>query len=164
MTIYFALPKDLVNLLLSFVYEITSDELARDLEFYIKWRSKVPPMFLSATLLNTRFYFSVANPMVRYHPYTPRKNLRMRPTDIWACTLLAFLHGLSKERVRSLRTYRGCILRWAHDCLQNRKIEYYAMLHHRILSKLKPHHFRSARPSAFLAEALRQISVFWPEL
>ena len=159
MSVFF-LPYDLTNIVLQYVYEISPDELEEDLNFYIRWRTTVPPMFLSATLFDTRYYFNVANPMLRYHPYTPRKHLRMRPCDIWSSALSVLVRGLCKEQIRELGTYRGCAIRWCLDCVQNRKVFYYTVLQNKILTKLKSHHFRRCVHPCFVLHALLQISLF----
>ena len=159
MSVFF-LPHDLTNIVLEFVYEIAPAELEQDLDFYIRWRTNVPPMFLSATLFNTRYFFNVANPMLEYHPYTPRKHLRMRPCDIWSSALSVLVRGLCKQKIREIHTYRGCAIRWCVDCIQNRKLAYYTLLQDKILTKLKSHHFRRGVHHCFVSHALLQISLF----
>ena len=153
----FCLPRDLFNLMLSFVYECEATEFIADLNFYIAWQKAVPPMFLSASLLDTRFWYGVANPMLPYHPYTPRKFLRMEPADIWAATLPAFVNMICRERVRETRTYKGCIQRWANDCVSNRQLEYYVLLSMKGFKKLTADHFVSSHHPFFVEEALRQV-------
>ena len=115
-------------------------------------------IFLSPRLLDTRYLFYVANPMLPNHPYTPRRHLSMRPADVWAQTLTAFAQMLCRERIRELRTYKKCVLRWVYDCIENRSVQYYRILHAKVLWKLSPQHFRPSAHFAFLLEALRQIS------
>ena len=159
MSVFF-LPYDLTNIVLDYVYDITPYELEEDLDFFIKWGQNVPPMFLSATLFNTRYFFNVANPMLRYHPFTPRKFLRMRPCDIWSSALPVLVRGLCKEKIREIRTYRGCAIRWCADCIQNRQLAYYRILEAKILLKLKNHHFRRGVHPCFVSHALEQIALF----
>lgn len=153
------LPKDLLNIITEMVYDCTGEELMEDLHFYISWQRTVPPMFLSAALIDLRFFFGVANPMISYHPYTPRKYLRMRPSDIWASTLPALVNMVHPETVRAARTYKGCLTRWVNDCTSNRQLYYYHVLVSKGLCKLKPEHFRRSHPHFFVREALRQIRV-----
>ena len=150
------LPKDLMDLTISFVYDITAQELFEDLEYFIRWQKHVPPMFLSCTLLDQRYLFSVANPMRPFHPYTPRKYLSMQPSDIWASTLPALVNMINAERVREIKTYKGCIRRWTHDCITSRKLEFYLLLCKKALVKLSDRHFRRSFPVFFVQEALRQ--------
>ena len=153
----FRLPNDLISVILSHVFECTAKELEQDLNFYIAWQKTVPPMFLSASLLDTRYWFGVANPMLSYHPYTPRKFLQMQPADIWAATLPAFVNMICRERVRGIQTYKGCIQRWAADCIAGRRLEYYIILSSKGFRNLTPDHFRVSHPPFFVEEALRQI-------
>ena len=154
----FSLPHDLVRLVLSFELDISPKELSDDIDFFIKWHDTVPPIFLSPRLLDTRYLFYVANPMHVHHPYTPRRHLSMRPADVWAQTLTALAQMVCRERVRELRTYKKCILRWVYDCIENRNVEYYKILHSKVLGKLSLQHFRPSAHFAFLEEALRQIA------
>ena len=153
----FLLPRDLLNIVLVYVYECTQSELVQDLNFYIEWQNTVPAMFLSASLIDTRYYYGVANPMLPYHPFTPRKYLRMRPCDIWAATLPAFVNMICGERIREIGTYKGCIQRWTSDCISNREIQYYIILASKGFRKITSDHFRLSHPSFFVKEALRQI-------
>ena len=154
----FSLPVDLVRLILSFELQITPKELSDDIDFYIDWHNTVPPIFLSPRLLETRYLFYVASPMLPHHPYTPRRHLSMRPADVWAQTLTALGQMICRERIRELRTYKKCILRWIYDCIENRNPEYYRILHTKVLSKVALQHFRPSAHFVFLREALRQIS------
>ena len=155
--IYFSrLPTDLMDLTISFVHDITTEELFEDLHFYMRWQKHVPAMFLSCTLLDNRYLFAVANPMRRFHPYTPRRFLSMQPADIWASTLPALVNMLNSERVRAIKSYKGCIRRWTHDCVTSRKLEFYLILCKKALVKLHECHFRRSFPVFFVREALRQ--------
>ena len=150
------LPKDLMNLTISFVYDVSVDELFRDLCFFIKWQTHVPSMFLSPALLDTRFFYAVANPMIKDHPYTPRRFLQMRPSEIWASTLPALVNMLCPEKIREIKTYKGCVQRWTRDCVSSRTLRYYFLLCKKALVKLTECHFRRAFPIFFVREALRQ--------
>ena len=155
------LPIDLTNLTVSFLYNITAQELFEDLHFYLRWQKHVPPMFLSCTLLDQRYLFAVANPMRPFHPYTPRKFLSMQPCDIWASTLPALVNMINPERVREIKTYKGCVTRWTHDCITSRKLEFYLILCKKALVKLSERHFRRSFPVFFVREALRQTRVLY---
>ena len=151
------LNSDCLGIVSAFAFDCTAQELLLDLDFYVAWQQSVPPMFLRASALDTRFWLRVANPMVRFHPFTARKHLRLRPEDIWASTLPSLTHYISKELVRDLRTYRQCVIRWAMDAVQNRELWYYLRLRDKILVKLRQEHFRRNCPHFFVREALRQI-------
>ena len=150
------LPRDLLNLAISFLYDISADELFQDLAFFLKWQKNVPSVFLSPSLLDQRFYYGVANPMIKDHPYTPRRFLQMRPSEIWASTLPALVNMLCPEKIREIKTYKGCVLRWTHDCVHSRSLKYYFILCKKALVKLTDRHFRRAYPVFFVREALRQ--------
>ena len=150
------LPSDLSNLVVSFLYDITYQELAIDLEYYIMWHS-VPSLFLKASMLDWRTFCFVPSPMHRNVPYIPRAYLRMRPSDIWSNSLIALSSRICKEKIRALKTYKGCIMRWVFDTTSMRHHCWYRQLHERVLKKLTVDHFR-ARDDFFVLEALAQIS------
>ena len=149
-------PKDLINLIISFVFDVSADELFRDLRFYIKWQTHVPGMFLTPALLDIRYFYAVANPMIKDHPYTPRRFLQMRPSEIWASTLPALVNMLCPQKIREIKTYKGCVQRWVHDCVSSRNIQLYFILCKKALVKVSERHFRRAFPVFFVREALRQ--------
>ena len=155
----FPLPNDLLSIITSMVFDCTGAELCEDLTFYLTWQKTVPPMFLSAALIDERYFFGVANPMICYHPYSPRKYLRMRPSDIWAATLPALVNMVHPELIRGARTYKGCLTRWTYDCISNRELYYYELLVSKGLKKLTRDHFRRSHPPFFVREALRQIQI-----
>ena len=124
----FFLPPDLVNLILTFELQISPLELSEDIDFFVTWHNTVPSLFLSPRLLDTRYLFFVASPMLVNHAYTPRRHLAMRPADIWSQTLPAFGQMICRERIRELRSYKKCILRWIYDCIENRDVAYYKVL------------------------------------
>ena len=158
--VVFCLPTDLLNLVLDYDLCCTAYELAEDITFYTAWQNCVPPMFLSTSLLDTRFYFNVANPMIKFHPFTARRYLRMRPCDIWSQTLPALANMISKESIREMRTYKACVQRWVSDCVNNRQLFYYKILVKKALGKLTQCHFRPNHPGFFVLEALRQVDLF----
>ena len=157
--VVFYLPTDLLNIVLSFDLLCSVAELAEDLNFYISWQRTVPAMFLTASLLDTRYWYNVANPMLRYHPFTPRRYLRMRPCDIWSQTLPALTNMICRERVREIRTYKACVQRWVTDCVENRHLFYYRTLVKKVLGKITQRHFRPNHPGFFVEEALRQVAL-----
>lgn len=158
--VVFCLPTDLLNIVLNFDLRCTADELAEDITFYTEWQNCVPPMFLSVCLLDTRFYFNVANPMIKFYPFIARRYLRMRPCDIWSQTLPALANMICKERIREMRTYKACVQRWVSDCVNNRKLFYYKTLVKKALGKLTQDHFRPNHPGFFVLEALQQVALF----
>ena len=152
----FYMHDDLISTMLSFLNGIPAEEFREDLMFYIKWH-QVPSVFLSTTLTDSRSWFSVANPMCRYMPYFPRRYLRMRPEDIWSPTLPALISMIDREKVRDVKMYKGCLMRWAHECISNRHIEYWFQLKRKGLSRLSLEHFRNSRPRFFVEEAMREV-------
>ena len=153
----FLLHDDLITLCVSYVWDLTSFELKDDLDFYIQWQRYVPHMFLQTAVLDTRFWYTVANPMCKYNPYYPRKYLSLRPADIWSPSLRSLGSMICKEKIRSLKTYKGCVLRWIDDCTSNRHLFYWFYLARRVLSRLKITHFQTRAPCFFVREALEEI-------
>ena len=154
----FFLPDVLVTEMLKFVWGITACELRSDLDFYIQWRKHVPPMFLEPSTLETRFWYNVANPLCRYHPYHPRKYLSLRPSDIWSASLPALGSMLCREKVRMVKTYKRCIMRWISDCITNRHIFFWFVLIDKVFKRINFEHFRVQVPSSFVQESLREIA------
>ena len=149
------LPNDLSNLVVSFLYNINYQELAIDLEYYTMWHS-VPNIFLKASILDLRTFCFVPSPLHKNVPYVPRAYLRMRPSDIWSNSLIVLSSKICKEKIRALKTYKGCVLRWVFDTTSTRHHCWYKQLHERVLKKLTVDHFRA--PDFFVLEALAQIS------
>ena len=150
------LPTDLTNVILSYLWFIDAEELISDVKYYIKWQKNVPEMFLSPSLLHKTFYYAVANPMIKTYPYTPRRLLYMQPRDIWASTLPALVNMICPEKIREIKTYKGCIQRWTHQCVGSSQVFHYRYLCRKALIKLSENHFRRAFPVFFVREALRQ--------
>ena len=158
MQVRFFLHDDLITELISFLYEMTAQELREDLQFYLEWRNHVPSMFLSCQLLDTQFWYHRANPMCRYHPFHPRKFLNMRPEEVWAPTMIALGNMICKERIRGAKTYKKCALRWIFDCVENVEIWYWWHVKQLLFSRLSAEHFVERAPSRFVREALEQIA------
>ena len=161
MQISFFLHDVLITEVMSFLYStipVTACELRQDLKFYITWRKYVPSMFLSTQLLETRFWFHIANPMCRYHPYHPRKFLNMRPAEVWSPTLTALGNMICKEKIRAAKTYKRCALRWIWDCCDNLELWYWFYLRDKLFTRLSSCHFHSKAPLRFVEEALQQIA------
>ena len=155
------LPTDVLNVVLSFLYHLTAQELSSDIEYFLDWQKKVPKIFLRASMLDQRYFFNVANPMIPNHPYTPRKFLSKQPQDIWSQTLPALVNMLCPEMVREVKTYKGCIRRWARECVSTRTPDAYLTLCQKALIKLKLCHFRRASPRFFVLEALLQTRLLY---
>lgn len=158
----FYLHDDLINTVLTFLYqdgELNAQELHEDLEFYIKWSNAVPSMFLSCQLLETRYWVHLANPMCKFYPYHPRKFFCMRPEEVWGPTLLALGHMISREAIRSAKTYKRCAIRWILDCVENVDLFYWYELKQKLFNRIHCFHFHRGAPSSFVREALSQICV-----
>ena len=151
------LPTDVLNVVLSYLYRLTAQELTADIEYFLDWQKRVPKIFLRASMLDHRYFFNVANPMISDYPYTPRKFLSMQPQDIWSQTLPALVNMLCPEMVRGVKTYKGCIQRWTRECVCTRTPDAYLTLCKKALIKLKPIHFRRTFPRLFVHEALLQV-------
>ena len=150
------LPTDLTNVIISYLWCIDVFELFDDIQFYSNWQQTVPEMFLSPSLLHKKFYYAVANPMIRTYPYTPRRFLHMHAADIWSATLPALVNMICAEKIRDIKTYKGCIQRWTRQCVCNSEVYLYRFLCRKVLIKLHESHFRRAFPVFFVREALRQ--------
>jgi len=156
------MPEDLVSLTLTFLYQITAQELRSDLDFYIEWRRTVPPVFLSCSLFESRLLHHVGNPMREHFPYYPRKFLVMRPCDIWSPSLMTLGTMLSPAGLRAVKTYRRCAFRWILDCIDNREVHYYNVLRRKLLDRLTISQFRPRAHLLFVEETLRQVAVYTP--
>jgi hypothetical protein len=159
----FFLPDDLVQLVTSFLWKsakLSADELSEDLSFYCLWRKAVPPIFLKCAILDTSQWFHVANPMRDGHPYWPRKLLDITPKNVWGEPLFAFGTMICRERIREVRTYKRCALRWIRNCTDNINIWYWYDLQMKLLNKIKIEHFRHRAHRGFLEEALQQLSFY----
>ena len=120
-----ALPDDLISLITDYAFQCTACEFFQDLDFYISWGNTVPPMFLSAQVLDLRFWYCVANPMIRFHPFVARKYLKLHPHDIWSGTLPCLVRYLHAERLRSLKTYKRCVIRWVDEAVTSHHLWFY---------------------------------------
>ena len=159
----FFLPDDLVQVITSFLWQnanLRADELANDLDFYMLWRKTVPPIFLKCAILDLSQWFHVANPMRDGHPYWPRKLLDLTPKNVLGEPLFAFGTMICRERIREVRTYKRCALRWIRNCTDNIDIWYWYDLRVKLLNKIKLEHFHYRAHRGFLREALQQLSFY----
>ena len=158
----FAMHDDVITLLMSFLFEISAQDLRCDLNYYIEWRYTVPDVFLACSLFEERLLHHVGNPMRKHFPYYPRKFLSMRPCDIWSPSLMALGTMLSPAGLRNIKTYRRCAFRWIIDCIDNREIHYYIVLKRKLLDRLTISQFRIRSHLQFVQEALRQVASCTP--
>ena len=149
------LPKVLGQLVCDFAFGGTLCELEWDIEFYLAWQRKVPGVFLSQALADQDTGLLHANPMIKNHPFAPTRKFNIRPESVWSITLVLLVATIDKDSIRDLKTYKGCILRWARQCMAGCKPEYYEKLQ-QIFTQLEPQHFYPVR-RPFVAECLRQI-------
>ena len=162
-TTRFFLPSDLIQVITSFLWKevrLSAEEMAADIDFYILWRKVVPPIFLKCAVLDTSQLFYVANPMRGGHPYWPRKVLELTPNNVWGGSLYAFGAMICRERIREVKTYKRCCLRWIRNCTDNIEIWYWYDLQQKLLSKITIDHFRPQGHRGFLREALQQVSSY----
>ena len=153
-----SLSKDCQNLLLSFLWgKYTYSEFKTDIKHYIKWHS-VPNVFLNCTEFDCTIMCQIPSPYRKDNAFVPRKHLDIS-TTMWNRKLEVFCRLLHKERIRELKTYKGCIYRWCQDTINNRHVEYYKFLYYKILRKITCHHFDLQRVSSspFLILCLDQI-------
>ena len=149
---------DCQNVLLSFLWKnYTYSDLKNDTEYYIKWHC-IPNVFLQATEFDSTIQCLVPSPYRKNNAFVPRMNLAI-PHTMWNNRLERFCRALNKERIRELKTYKGCIKRWCSDTIYNRHVEYYDFIYHKILRKITPYHFGHSRGSLppFLTLCLDQI-------
>ena len=76
----FTLPDDLITEIASFLWTdctIHANELSADIDFYITWRTLVPPIFIKCAVADKLHCYDVANPMRAGHPYWPRQLLEL---------------------------------------------------------------------------------------
>jgi hypothetical protein len=159
----FFLPDDIVQVITSFLWQtgnLSAHELGEDLDFYILWRKTVPPIFFKCAILDTTQWSHVANPMRDGHPYWPRKRLDLTPKQVWGEPLFAFGTMICRERIREVRTYKRCALRWIRNCTDNINIWYWYDLQVKLLNKIKLKHFHHRAHIGFLREALQQLSFY----
>ena len=162
-TTRFFLPDDLIRVVTSFLWktaQLSADELSEDLEFYCLWQKTVPPIFLKCSILDIRDWYQVANPMRDGHPYWPRKLLDLTPKNVWGEPLFVFGTMICREKIREVRTYKRCALRWIRNCTDNIDIWYWYDLQVKLLNKIKLSHFRHRSHRGFLEEALEQLSYY----
>jgi hypothetical protein len=159
----FFLPDDIVQVIAGFLWahvHLRASEMAEDIDFYLMWRKAVPPIFMTCAILDTSQLCYVANPMRDCHPYWPRKLLDLTPKNVWGGSLYAFGAMICKERIREVRTYKRCCLRWIRDCTENLEIWYWFDLQQKLLSKIRIEHFRQRGHRGFLQEALQQVAFY----
>mgnify|MGYP003711541159 FL=1 len=154
------LPDDLITLITQTAFQCTASEFFQDLDFYTTWANTVPAMFISAQVLDLRFWYCVANPMIRWHPFIARRHLKLLPHDIWAGTLPCLVQYLDRERLRSLKTYKRCVVRWVDEAVTSHHVWFYQHVLTKVLIKLRIEHFRPNCPQFFVREALSQIASF----
>ena len=157
----FFLHDDLIKLCTSFVWGyggVSAKELSNDIEFYIRWTDRVPPIFLNCAVLETNLWIEVPNPMRRGHPYYPRNRLLLRPKTVWSDSMLKLGTRLCRERIRDCKTYKRCAIRWIQNCMAGLELWYFEEVDRKLFQRIKVHHFRSRSNFRFVRECLEQLS------
>ena len=158
----FFLPDDLIRRALEFLWpnaSLTAAEFAEDIRFYAQWQAIVPAIFLECAVFDTTKCYYVPSPLRKDHPYWPRKVLVLKPRNVWSDALRAFGMMICRERIREIKTYRRCALRWIANCEQNVDLWYWFDLHQKLLNRLTIQHFRPRSHQGFVQEAFRQLSL-----
>ena len=135
---------DLLQIVLDYAWGgINTIEFYGDIAHYTKWHQTVPRSVLNVSVMyKNRPFHRIASPYIAEHAFVPRSHLALLPFHIWNTTLESLVNMLCKERIRAIRTYKKCAMRWVHDCVWNLQPEYYRILHEKLLCKLKEEHFR----------------------
>ena len=157
----FFLPDDLIRLCTTFLWDsggITASELRRDIVFYEKWHRKVPQIFLNCSVLETDLWMHVPNPMRKGYPYWPRKRLLLRPKTVWSDAMFTLGSRLCRERIREVRTYKRCALRWIQNCISSLHLECFDEVEEKLFHRIKEQHFRRRSNLRFVRECLQQLS------
>jgi hypothetical protein len=150
--------EDCASVLISFLWpNYTREELLTDIDYYISWH-RTPDIFINCAIHDIQLDVRVPSPYRKNTPFRPRRTLRISPWSIWSPAMKRFMYWLSKDKVRKLKTYKRCVMRWVSDVLENRKVEYYVFLHHKILKYLTPEFFRGQQNTLFQEEVLQQIA------
>ena len=160
-TTMFFLHNDLIKLCTSFVWGnagIDARELQRDIEFYELWHQKVPPIFLQCAMLETDLWQDVPNPMRAGYPYWPRRRLLIRPKTVWNDAMVTFGMKLCRERIREVRTYKRCALRWISNCITSLELGFFDEVEKKLFQRIKLQHFQRRSNFRFLEECLQQLS------
>ena len=134
----FALNTDTLDIVLGYLWDgLRTKEFREDLRVYKQWHDIVPARFLSAEISYGGLWcHKVASPFRQHHPYVPRRKFMISPNDIWNENLLIMVAALCKERIRSIRTYKRCAIRWVEDCIWNVHPEYYVILQEKLLNRI----------------------------
>lgn len=157
--IFETLDKDSVSVIMSFIWsaDYTKEQLNSDIEYYISWH-RIPDIFVNPAIRHQQLEERVPSPYRKNTPFIPRHILHVTPWSIWSPAVKRFFYWISKDECRKLKTYKRCVMRWVSDVVENRKIEYYIFLHHKILKHLTPECFRSKGNTFFQQEVLHQIA------
>ena len=159
----FTLPDDLITEIASFLWTdctIHANELSADIDFYITWRTLVPPIFIKCAVTDKLHCYDVANPMRAGHPYWPRQLLELTPHTVWSRNLYLLGSFICREKIRGVKTYKRCCMRWIRYCCENIDLWYYFDLNQKVLSKITLDHFHARAHYPFLRQALAQISSY----
>ena len=153
---------DLVQLTLSFLFDVTLPEIKRDVDLYCYWHKTVPPIFISSQIYSKKYCTLVPSPFRHENPFIPTSYLSITPTHVWGFSLYNFGSMLCNERVRAAKTYKRCARRWIRHCSCCLNPGQYVQLYNKLLCKLDATHFLPRAPRTFLKEALTQIAFYRP--
>jgi hypothetical protein len=153
------LDKDSVSVIMSFIWskDYTKEQFNSDINYYISWH-RVPDIFVKCAIRDQQLEERVPSPYRKNNPFIPRHIIHISPWSIWSPAMKRLIYWISKDECRKLRTYKRCVMRWVADVIENRKIEYYIFLHHKILKHLTPKFFRPKGNIFFQQEVLHQIA------
>ena len=156
----FVLDNDTLGIVISFLWPtVTIQDVLRDFEVYKKWHETVPIRYLRITVkFKNKWFHTVPNPYRANYQYTPRKFLSNCPLEIWGDDLPCLAQALSREGIRSIRTYKKCAMRWVRECTSNLHPELYNTLKEKLLLKLTPQVFCPHFSKQFLAYLLEPLS------
>ena len=157
----FFLPDDLIRLCTSFVWDsggVSARDLRRDIRFYERWHQRIPPIFLNLAVLETDLWMEVPNPLRVGYPYWPRRRLLLRPKTVWSDAMFTLGMRLCRERIREVKTYKRCALRWIQNCISSLHIGFFDEVDQKLFTRISERHFRPRSNLRFVRECLVQLS------
>jgi len=148
------LPTDLQNIVFDYAFSLPYTFLKSDIDKCESVQNCIPPSFLVAIAFYSLRWGHVNSPYRKGNAYFPTVLLDLE--NPWNGVISVLITMIHKEKIRSIRTYKGILHRRANH-LYDSEFRNWNRLY-KYLVKLKPCHFRHNARQSFLRVVLGEVS------
>lgn len=154
-------PSDVMNIVCMFAFDVSWDAVRREVPFCAMVQDCVPPTFITAELACRHEWGRVPNPYKRFNPFTPREMFCYEHP--WSFVAGKLAHSICRRSIRSIKTYRGVMMRHALKMMNGGIMEWNTAWH-KVWNRLDASHFRRNVSGSFLSKMLEEIKYSSPLL